>query len=313
MTDQSLFHESVLKKEVCQNLLTPQTRAVFDGTLGLGGHAEMILSHFPSIEFYAGTDLDPQHLKFAQQRLQPWKEKLHLFRQNFSTLGPLLTKTEVPRPLVILLDLGLCSNQLDDPKKGFSFRAEGPLNMSFSPENEESAEHLLNQSSLSTLIQIFREFGEEPRSEKIARAIESRRSEKPIKTTQELRNIIESVTHQKEHKKTLMRIFQSLRIATNQELQHLEKTLNDSLQVMQAGDRIGVMSFHSLEDRLVKQFFKKNATPQTRPSDFSLHEIVRPAKLKLYTKKPIVPSTEEISHNPRSRSVKFRIAEKISH
>ncbi len=311
MPSKQLVHVSVLKKEILDSLITSEIKTVFDGTLGLGGHAELILSKFPQINCYIGVDLDLQHLIFAKKRLNKWKEKIILFNENFSEIKSIITKVNPNHPMVVLLDLGLCSNQIDDKNKGFSFREDGDLDMSFGKENKETCKNLLNKSSSRELCRIFREYGEEPLAYKLSKKIIEVRKHTSINTTGKLRNIISENVSQKDLKKTLMRIFQALRIATNDELGHLEKVLNGALEVMKSGDRIGIMSFHSLEDRIVKKFFKKNSRPKTKESKFSLHEIVSPAVLELLTKKPIVPTVEEIKENPRSRSVKFRIAKKI--
>ncbi len=306
-----LVHLSVLQKEVLKTLITPETRTVFDGTLGLGGHAELILSHFPQIETYIGVDLDKQHLTFAQNRLKEWETKTIYFNQNFSTIREIIETVDPARPIAILLDLGLCSNQLDDPEKGFSFRTEGPLDMSFGVSETGGCETMINTASAKELRRIFREYGEEPGAHRLSQKIVMAREHQAIKTTSDLRSVVEKNTKPQDLQKTLMRVFQALRIATNDELGHLEKVLAEALVVMKTGDRIGVMSFHSLEDRMVKKFFRQQSSPITKVGIHSLHEVVAPAKFNLLTKKPIVPTKEEISENPRARSVKFRIAEKI--
>ncbi len=311
MPSKELVHVSVLKKEIFNSLITSEIKTVFDGTLGLGGHAELILSQFPQIDCYIGVDLDLQHLTFARKRLNKWKEKTVFFNKNFSEIISIIQEVSPKRPMAILLDLGLCSNQIDDVNKGFSFRNDGPLDMSFGIENKGACKDLLDKSSSRELCQIFREYGEEPLAYKLSNKIIENRKHNSINTTGDLRDLISENVSQKDLKKTLMRVFQALRIATNDELGHLRDVLEGALNIMESGDKIGIMSFHSLEDRIVKNFFKKNSKPITRESKFSLHEVVSPAILKLLTKKPIVPTQEEIEKNPRSRSVKFRIAKKI--
>ncbi len=311
MSVDKLVHVSVLQKEVLTELITESTRTVFDGTLGLGGHAELILEAFPQIDCYIGTDLDRQHLVFARKRLAKWDKKLITFHQNFSTITEIIKEVNPKRPMAILLDLGVCSNQLDDAEKGFSFRKDGPLNMSFGEGHSKDCERLLNEASLESLRKVLREYGEEPEAHRLSKKIIESRTHKPIKTTGDLREIIEKNTNGKALKKTLMRVFQALRIATNDELGHLEKAMEGAVSVMESGDRLGIMSFHSLEDRIVKRFFKKQSQPITKETTFSLHTEVAPAQFRLRTKRPLCPSKQEQQANPRSRSVKFRILEKI--
>ena len=247
----------------------------------------------------------------ATQKLAKFSIKLVLHNTNFSELGRHLESDNYAKPLAILLDLGLCSNQVDDETKGFSFIKDGPLNMSFGEETKNRAEEIINTYDLKPLTKILRDYGEEPAAFQIAKKIIKARIKQPIKTTQQFKEIIEKSVAFEKRRKAIMRVFQAIRIETNQELQHLEKALSEALRIMQSGDRIGIMSFHSLEDRIVKRFFNKAAKPKTEANAFSLHAEVETAKLKILTKKPIVPSDEELTQNPRSRSVKFRIAEKI--
>lgn len=308
---QDSSHESVLKKEVLNIFMTSNIKTVFDGTLGLGGHAQAILEKFPQIEKYVGTDLDIQHLNFTKKRLKQWENKVFLRHDNFSSIKKIEQEIGFPRPLAVLLDLGICSNQVDDPEKGFSFMKDGPLNMSFDQKNSSSCYEIVNEQPEKALSFIFKTYGEEPSHHKIAKRIVEFRNQDPIKTTGELRSIIEKSVHPKVLKKTLMRVFQALRIATNNELDHLKKALKETMELLISGDRLGVMTFHSLEDRMVKQFFKKQTTPETEETVFSLHTEVKPPQARILTKKPIQPTEEEVSQNPRSRSVKFRIIEKI--
>ena len=309
MIQKYLSHESVLRDEVLKDLMTPETVTVFDGTLGLGGHAESILSEYPNVATYIATDLDSQHLTFATKKLNSFASRFDPHHGSFSLVGELIE--EADRPLVIFLDLGLCSNQLDDPEKGFAFAADGPLTMAFDDSRKGAAGEILNTASERELTQIFREYGEEPLASKIARAIVSARAETSFETTAQLREVIEKAVHVTVRKKSLVRVFQALRIAVNEELTILQTTLNSAVAKMQASDRIGVISYHSLEDRIVKKIFATAAQPQTEETPFSLHTEVEPACFRVLTKKPIVPTNEEIARNPRARSAKLRILEKI--
>lgn len=306
------FHEPVLQKEVLETLFWDEVRTVFDGTLGLGGHAELILDRFSSIQKYIACDLDSEHIMYAKKRLQKWHTKLEIHHSNFSSFNKIV-QNEVVRPMVVLLDLGLCSYHVDNPAKGFSFQQDGPLSMAFDgTQAQETAQTILNTQTLQGLTDIFRKYGEEPSARKIADRIVQHRQTEPLRTTGDLRRVIESCIHPKDLNKTLMRVFQAIRIAVNDELRHLEIALHDIFDSLECGDRMGVISYHSLEDQRVKDFFAIQSKPKTIATEFSLHTPVAPARGKLLTKKPIVPSAEEIAANPRSRSAKLRIIEKIS-
>lgn len=309
MTHKNLSHESVLRDEVLRELITDKTVSVFDGTLGLGGHAEAILSQFENVKSYIATDLDSQHLTFATKRLESFGKRFSPHHSSFSLASELIEN--VDRPLVLIFDLGLCSNQIDDPEKGFAFAADGPLTMAFDDSRKGAAAKILNTASERELTRIFREYGEEPSAYKIARKIVAIREEKPFETTTQLREAVEKSVHVTVRKKSLVRVFQALRIAVNDELTILQTTLTSVVAKLQASDRIGVISYHSLEDRIVKKIFATAAQPQTEETPFSLHTEVVPANFRLLTKKPIVPTNEEIIRNPRARSAKFRILEKI--
>ncbi len=311
MSVPNLFHAPVLKKEILALLLFEKAKTVFDGTVGLGGHAEAILSTFPNIEKYIACDLDSEHLEFARRKLGKWQHKTVFYHSNFSLIKKIVQENKIPHPLVILLDLGLCSSHIDRAEKGFSFDKNGPLSMSFDADNELDCAHILNTASEAELLQIFREYGEEPFAKKLARKIVEQRTEKYFETTADLRALIEEIVHPRERKKSLMRVFQALRIAVNDELHVLEQTLASAIEVMRRGDRMGVISYHSLEDRIVKHFFLLHSRPITRATEKSLHEPVAPADFLLLTKKQIAPSEAEIADNPRSRSAHLRIVEKI--
>ncbi len=310
MTKKTLSHESVLRDEVMAGLVDAKTATFFDGTLGLGGHAEFILSQTPTLKRYVACDLDSQHLAFATDRLSSWVEKIELNHGSFTRL-PEWIGEEAPRPLSILLDLGLCSNQIDDAEKGFAFAVDGPLTMAFDDSRKGAAAELLNSASERELMLILRDYGEEPAAMKIARAIVRDRVERPFETTQQLTATIETAVHPTARKKSFVRVFQAVRIAVNEELEVLKDTLDSAAAILQAGDRLGVISYHSLEDRIVKKFFATASQPLTEETSFSLHTEVEPASFRVVTRKPIVPTDEEVARNPRARSAKFRILEKV--
>ncbi len=311
MTDKNWHHSPVLKEEVLKFLIFSNAKSIFDGTTGLGGHAEAILSRFKNIEKYVACDLDESHLLFAKKRLEKWKNKTVFVNSNFSEIKNIIKKISPPRPLVILCDLGICSTHVDDADKGFTFTKDTPLNMSYDQKSSSTCAAILNNEKEIKIFEILKNFGEEPNARRIAKKIIETREEKPFKTTFDLRKIIESSVSTQLRKKTLARVFQAFRIAVNDELGHLQKLLNDSFEIMESDDRIGIMSYHSLEDRIVKNYFRDHSKPKTIETKFSLNDVVAEAKFKILTKKPLTPTAEELSLNPRSRSVKFRICEKI--
>jgi 16S rRNA (cytosine1402-N4)-methyltransferase len=311
MTDQHWHHSPVLKEEVLKYFIFSNAKSIFDGTTGLGGHAEAILSDFDNIEKYIACDLDDSHLLFAKKRLNKWENKTIFINSNFSEIKKITQDLMPPRPLLILCDLGICSTHVDDEEKGFTFSKDTPLNMSYDQKSSSTCAEILNNEKEIKIFEILKNFGEEPNARKIAQKIVETRIEKPFKTTFDLREIIESSVPPQFRKKALARVFQAFRIAVNDELGHLQKLLNDGFEIMETGDRMGIMSYHSLEDRLVKNHFRNHSKPKTTETKFSLNEIIEKANFRLLTKKPITPTKEELKANPRSRSVKFRICEKI--
>ena len=303
-----LFHLPVLHQEVLEQLCQKDIQTFFDGTLGLGGHAELILNHFPTLQHYVATELDLEHLAYAQKRLNAFATKINIHNTNFSNIATILQESPSKKPLAVLLDLGLCSNQVDQAEKGFSFHGDGPLKMSFSGEN--SAEVFLNEASTEHLSRVFKEYGELSQHKRIAQRIAFARKQVPLKTTRQLREIIEKATHPREHKRNVLLGFQAIRMEVNDELNVVKQAITGAFDIMQPGDRLGIMSYHSLEDRLVKHMFKEASTPVTTADSFSFHSIVKEAHFWLHTKKPILPSDKEIAENPRARSVRFRIIER---
>jgi len=309
MNQEELIHDPVLVNEIETMLIRDHTRIFFDGTLGLGGHAIQFLTKNSQLELYIGCDLDRQHLEFATERLSDFSAKLQLHNLNFSEIHRVVSSHE-PGSLSLLFDLGICSNHVDDPTKGFSFSGDGPLNMSFSSDPTQNAEVVINTYGEEELIRVLRDYGEEPAAYKIARAIIQYRKDNPIRSTFELKSVITSAVLPKDLKKTLTRVFQALRIEVNEELHHLEEALANSFSVMESGDIMGVISYHSLEDRIVKNTFRGWSKPETTEGLYSLHEEVSPAEADLLTKKPVLPSPEEVDRNPRARSAKLRVIRK---
>ncbi len=291
------MHEPVLLKEVEQLFAPLEMKVFFDGTIGAGGHAERILEKHGEIELYIGCDVDPKALDIAEKRLAPWRKKVHLVQGNFAEVESFLAKDKVHSIEGALLDLGVSSMQLDTPERGFSFQRSGRLDMRMNPKINVTAEEIVNSYSEKELARIFRDFGEEPQWRKAVRAIIETRRKKPIHTTQELSLLLEKVVKRRGKIHPATRIFQALRIEVNQELDLLRVGLENITKHLSVHGRLGVISFHSLEDRIVKHSFRAMAKKENGAFD-------------LVWKKPLPPSREEMRKNPRSRSAKFRAIER---
>lgn len=278
-------HTSVLAREIIE-LLSPKKSEVFlDGTLGLGGHAKLILEKIGKSGKLIGLDLDSRNLELARENLKEFSN-LEIHHSNFCKLRDFIMPDSLDG---ILLDLGLSSPHLDDPIRGFSFRKSGPLDMRFDQNQSLTAAIILNSFTENEIADILYQFGEIRSSRKIAKkVVESRRKQK-FSQMEDLVGIVEA-------KSLLPQVFQALRIAVNSELESLQEGLNASLEALKSGGRIAVISFHSLEDRIVKNFFRAKK---------------KDGILEVITKKPITPDLEEVQENPRSRSAKLRVAKKI--
>jgi 16S rRNA (cytosine1402-N4)-methyltransferase len=303
-------HEPVLMDEVLQQLDLPEKMTVVDGTLGLGGHAGKMLETMHPDGQLIGFDVDDDNMAVAKENLKAFGPRAVFVRSNFSNLQEELKKLKIRSVEAILLDLGLSSPQVDNPEKGFSFMREGALDMRFDKTQPLTAADVINTYSGNELMRIFFEYGEERFARKIATEIVRRRKARSFKTTTELAHFIEKLIGRKGHIHPATRVFQALRIEVNHELDVLMSTLKQAVEVLKKHGRLAVISYHSLEDRAVKQFFKECAREFVNEPDKLTTTHLKPT-LKIITKKPIVPSDAEISKNPRSRSAKLRVAEKI--
>jgi 16S rRNA (cytosine1402-N4)-methyltransferase len=294
--DQS--HIPVMLSEVMEYLKPGPGNIFVDGTLGLGGHAKAVLERIGTQGRLIGIDRDAHALTVARENLKDHLTRCDLVHDNFCHIAEILAQRNIPSVDRILLDLGLSSFQLNNPERGFSFRAEGPLDMRMDQDSYISAFDLVNSLSEAEISLILRDFGEERWHHRIARYIVAGRSRKPIETTKELSSIVlrampHGIQREKIHPAT--RTFQAFRIAVNRELEALEETLDKCSNVLAASGRIGVISFHSLEDRIVKQKFR---------------DLAKNGRLNVITKKPLRPSESEAEFNPRARSARLRIAER---
>ena len=305
-------HEPVMIKEVIASLLVSKTGIYVDGTVGGAGHAYEILSQTDA--FLVGIDCDSEALQAAEKKLSQFGSRKVLIKANFVDLGSVLTSLNIEKVDGVLLDLGVSSHQLDEAQRGFSFNQEAPLDMRMDKDIQLSAYDIVNSFAQSELEKIIRTYGEEKMAGRIARTIFQKRQLKPIETTTQLAAIVASsmpakLKWQKIHPAT--RTFQAIRIAVNNELDKIKPTINDAIRVLKPGGRICVISFHSLEDRLVKNEFRNLAGGCDCPKDIPYCVCQKETALKVITKKALLPSVAEIENNPRARSAKLRVAERV--
>ena len=304
-------HEPVLLQEVVQALRPNRENGVLvDATVGLGGHAAALLEAHPHVKLIA-IDRDPEALKRAGERLAQFASRVTFVRARHEELIDILKQHGIDSVSGLLADLGVSSMQLDDASRGFSFRFDAPLDMRMGPDSRSAAD-LVNTLDETDLANVLREYGEEPMAKRIARAIVNARSEAPIETTTRLAEIIRGVKRAKKphdiDPATLT--FQALRIAANEELIGLDRFVNDAVSVLESGARIAIISFHSLEDRIVKRAFRRLEGECVCPPGLPVCACGAKEIVKLLTRRPVTASDEELDRNPRSRSAKLRIAEK---
>ncbi|MGM0439917.1 MAG: 16S rRNA (cytosine(1402)-N(4))-methyltransferase RsmH [Chlamydiota bacterium] len=306
-------HIPVMAQEVSDCFQSCSLRVFVDGTLGLGGHAKLILEQHPEIEQFIGIDEDREALDIARQNLQAFNSKTHCLQGNFRDIAKLLKKTGIAQIDGLLLDLGVSSLQLDKASRGLSFSKEGPLDMRRDPSGAITAEEIVNTYSEKELGRIIRDYGEERRWRAAAHAIVEGRRRQPLKTTLDLAEVLAPVLRYNPKKKIhpLTLTFQALRIAVNDELGAIEEIIPTALQILRPHGRIAIISFHSLEDRIVKHTFKLAASKQSTSPDVPGLELEPYPTAKILTKKPLIPSTDEMKANPRSRSAKLRCLEKL--
>ncbi len=301
-------HVSVLLDETLDGLRVKPGGRYIDGTVGGGGHSEAILAGAPDAQLL-GLDADAAALERAAIRLRPFGARVKLVHANFSRLGEVARASQFDRVDGIVLDLGLSSDQLADPERGFGFSGGGSLDMRFDQTRGQPAAELVNTLDQDELAELIYQYGEEPASRKIARAIVAAR---PITTTDQLASVVEKAIGRRGRIHPATLTFQALRIAVNDELGSLLSVLPQATDLLISGGRLVVISFHSLEDRIVKEYLRSaSQAPVVQPDD-PPGTVYRPAVLRLPTaRKPIVASEAEVSSNPRARSAKLRIAEKI--
>jgi 16S rRNA (cytosine1402-N4)-methyltransferase len=302
-------HQPVLYHEII-HALQPRSPGIYvDGTVGAGGHARGIIEASSPDGKLVGFDVDPHALELAKEALAPYGDRVRLFRASYLSLGTTLQSLGWIPVQGILLDLGASSMQFDTPERGFSFQKDAPLDMRFNPDSPVRAADIVNEASEQELADLIYRYGEERAARRIARAIVRAR---PIRTTRQLAALIEAILPRRGraiHPAT--RTFQALRIAVNDELNVIERTLPQAVEALAPGGRIAILAFHSLEDRIVKRFFQRESRDCICPPEQPICTCGHRATLKIITRKPVRPSEEEIRRNPRARSARLRVAEKL--
>ena len=306
-------HVSVLLNECLDALNIKDDGIYVDCTLGGAGHSSHILQRLSKDGLLVGIDQDTDALKAAGERLKEYENK-KLVHNNFHNIDSILEELEIPKVDGILMDLGVSSYQLDEGERGFSYMKDAPLDMRMNRDREFSAYDVVNSYSMEDLWRIIRDYGEEKFAKRVAEFIVNRREEKPIETTLELVDIIKAAIPAKARREgphPAKRTFQAIRIEVNGELEILNKAIEDGVNRLNKGGRMAIITFHSLEDRIVKLKFRELANPCTCPKEFPICVCGKKPLVKLISRKAIEPSKEEVEENPRSRSAKLRIIEKL--
>ncbi len=306
-------HRSVLLEETIEGLQIRKDGIYVDGTLGGGGHTLEICKRLGEKGSIVGIDQDQAAVTAASIRLKDFGEKVTIVWSNYCDMKSVLQQLQIDKVDGIILDLGVSSYQLDTAERGFSYREDAPLDMRMDTRQEKTARDIVNGYSETELFRVIRDYGEEKFARNIAKNIVERREKAPICTTGELTDIIRSSIPMKFQKKgghPAKRTFQAIRIELNKELEVLRESLDDMIELLNPGGRLCIITFHSLEDRIVKNAFRKNEDPCICPSDFPVCVCGRTSKGKVITRKPILPSSEEMEENSRSKSAKLRIFQK---
>ena len=305
-------HKSVLLNETIDGLNIKPDGIYVDGTLGGGGHAYEVCRRLGETGSIIGIDQDAAAIEAASARLKDFGEKVTIVRSNYCDMKSKLHELGIDKVDGIVLDLGVSSYQLDTAERGFSYREDAPLDMRMDTRQKMTARDIVNDYTEADLYRVIRDYGEDKFAKNIAKHIVQARAVKPVETTAELSEIIRASIPMKFQKKSghpAKRTFQAIRIELNRELDVLRDSLDDMIDLLNPGGRLCIITFHSLEDRIVKSAFRKNENPCTCPPDFPVCVCGKKSKGSIITKKPILPSEEELEYNSRSKSAKLRIFE----
>lgn len=306
-------HTSVLLEETIDQLNIKPDGVYVDGTLGGGGHSYEIASRLGTDGRLIGIDQDGDAIEAAGNRLKEFQDKVILVRNNYCNAKAVVTENGFAKVDGIVLDLGVSSFQLDNVERGFSYKYDTALDMRMDTRQSLSARTIVNEYSEMELFRIIKDYGEEQFAKNIAKHIVRARQDKPLETTGELNEIIKAAIPARMRATgghPSKRTFQAIRIECNRELEVLKNSLDEFIDLLNPGGRLCIITFHSLEDRIVKSAFRKNENPCTCPSDFPVCVCGKTSKGKVITRKPILPSEEEMEHNPRSKSAKLRVFER---
>lgn len=306
-----MFHEPVLVEEVLHYLVSDPNGVYLDLTVGGGGHARALLERLSPKARLIGVDRDREALEAAGRRLKQFGVRVTLRQSNFREFVRVLQELDVERVHGLLLDLGVSSHQIDAPGRGFSYSADGALDMRMDRSQPLTAADIVNTYSEAELARLFRDFGEERKARQVARAIVMERKKRRIATTGALAQVVGSRFPPEQRVKSLARVFQALRIAVNDELSSLAVTLERALASLYPGGRLVVISYHSLEDRLVKDFFREQARDCVCPPHVPVCVCGHQARLSILTRRVVRPTPAEVARNPRSRSARLRAAEAL--
>lgn len=312
MEEMQFNHYSVLLQETIDSLQIKPDGVYLDGTLGGGGHAYQVCKRLENGHFY-GVDQDEAAIKAAGQRLQEFGDKVTILRNNYCNAKAALAELGVTQVDGIVLDLGVSSYQLDTEDRGFSYRYDAPLDMRMDQRQALTARDIVNDYSERQLFEIIRDYGEDPFAKNIAKHIARARQQQPIETTFQLNEVIKAAIPAKMRANghPSKQTFQAIRIECNRELEVLKNTLDDLIDLLAPGGRLCIITFHSLEDRLVKNAFRRNENPCTCPPEFPVCVCGKVSKGRSVGKKPILPGEKELEENSRSKSAKLRVFEKI--
>jgi 16S rRNA (cytosine1402-N4)-methyltransferase len=304
-------HVPVLRDEVAALVARGPGHVVLDATVGLGGHAAAILTRLPQARL-VGLDVDPQALAVAAVRLAPFAPRVTLRRGSYAQLDEHLRALGLTTVDAVLFDLGVSSLQIDAAERGFSYRADGPLDMRMDPRTTLSAADLLNAADEREIARILREYGEEPLARRLAKSILERRRKAPLRTTADLVDVVERMVSGRKRVSSLARVFQGVRVAVNRELENLEYGLQRALGVLAPGSIFAVLSYHSLEDRAVKQFFRAQVEGCTCPPGLPQCGCGFIAGFRLLTRRAVRAGAAELAANPRARSARLRALQRLA-